>query len=295
MLRVTARGRYDGAAGTAWPASAAAGHAARSGQCRPVNGFDPATPNTARVYSRLLGGKDHFPPDRAEADVLLGIYPPLADMVKENRAFIAEAVTWAAGEGIGQFIDLGAGLPATPAVHQTARAALPAARVAYIDLDPVVLSHARALLAGPGVAAVAADLRDPAAVLADPELRAVLDPAEPMCVILGAVLHFLDADTARKVTAGYARLIVGGSCLVISCATYDDDALAKRLAAEYTAGQFVNHTREDVASFFAGLDLVGPGVAEAATWRPWQPEPVLRRRDGHVLAGVGRRTPAPRS
>ena len=133
----------------------------------------------------------------------------------------------------------------------------------------MVLSHARALLAGPGVAAVAADLRDPAAVLADPELRALIDPAEPVCVILGAVLHFLDADAAREVTAEYARLIAPDSCLVISCAAYDDEALAKRLAAEYTAGQFVNHTREDVVSFFAGLELVGPGVTEAQTWRPW--------------------------
>ena len=100
-----------------------------------MNGFDPATPNTARVYSRLLGGKDHFPPDRAEADVLLEIYPPLAEMVKENRAFIAEAVTWAASAGIGQFLDLGAGLPAFPAVHQTARTILPGAQVAYVDTD----------------------------------------------------------------------------------------------------------------------------------------------------------------
>jgi S-adenosyl methyltransferase len=92
-----------------------------------TGGFDPATPNTARVYSRLLGGKDHFPADRAEADLLLEIYPPLAKMVQENRAFIAEAVTWAAGHAISQFLDLGAGLPATPAVRQTARAVLPAA------------------------------------------------------------------------------------------------------------------------------------------------------------------------
>jgi pimeloyl-ACP methyl ester carboxylesterase len=88
---------------------------------------------------------------------------------------------------------------------------------------------------------------------------------------------------------GPRGVTVSGSCLVISCATYDDDALAKRLAAEYTAGQFVNHSRADVESFFAGLDLVGPGVAEAQSWRPWQPEPVLRRREGHVLAGVARR------
>jgi hypothetical protein len=267
----------------------AAGHEARSGQDRPVPGFDPGTPNAARVYCRLLGGKDHFPADRAEADLLLGIYPPLAEMARENRAFLAEAVTWAAGQGVGQFLDLGAGLPAVPAVHQIARAVLPAARVAYVDRDPMVLSHARALLAAPGVTAVAADLRDPAAVLADPELRAVIDLAEPVCVILGAVLHFLDAGTARAVTTGYARLIAPGSCLVISCAAYDDEALAKRLAAEYTAGPFVNHTRADVTSFFAGLDLVGPGVSEAATWRPWLPSPVLRHREGHVLAGVAQR------
>ncbi len=214
-------------------------------------------------------------------------------MVRENRAFVAEAVTWAAGQGIGQFLDLGAGLPASPSVHQTAQAVLPAARVAYVDTDPMVLSHARALLAGPGVAAVAADLRDPAAVLADPELRAVIDPAEPVCVILAAVLHFLDAGTAREVAAGYARLSAPGSCLVISCAAYDDAALAKRLAEEYTAGQFVSHSREDVESFFAGLEMVGPGVTEAQTWRPWHSEPVLRHRDGHVLAGVARlRQPA---
>jgi O-methyltransferase involved in polyketide biosynthesis len=255
-----------------------------------TSGFDPATPNTARVYSRLLGRKDHFPPDRAEAEVLLGIYPPLAEMVQENRAFIALAVTWAAGQGIGQFIDLGAGLPVTPTVHQTARAVLPAAPVAYVVLDPMVLAHARALLADPGVAVAAVDLRDPDAVLGDPDLREVIDPAEPVCVILGAVLHFLDADAARKVTAGYARLIAPGSCLVISCAAYDDDALAKRLAEDYTAGEFVNHSREDIASFFAGLELVGPGISEAQTWRPWQPAPVLRRRPGHVLAGVGRVT-----
>ena len=102
------------------------------------------------------------------------------------------------------------------------------------------------------------------------------------------MLHFLDAGTARDVTAGYARLVAPGSCLVISCASFDDETLAKRLAAEYTAGPFVNHTREDVVSFFAGLDLVGPGVTEAQTWRAWRPEPVLRRREGHVLAGVAR-------
>ena len=144
-----------------------------------TSGLDTTLPNMARVYNYWLGGKDNFPADRAEADLLLGIYPPLRDLVRENRAFVTRAVAWAAGQGISQFLDLGAGLPASPAVHQAARAVQPAARVAYVDNDPVVLAHARALLAGEGVTAVAADLRDPAAVLADKELRTVIDPAQP--------------------------------------------------------------------------------------------------------------------
>jgi O-methyltransferase involved in polyketide biosynthesis len=252
--------------------------------------FDASTPNIARVYDYWLGGKDHFRADRAEAGRLLRLYPPLAAMARENRAFLARAVTWAAGQGIGQFLDLGAGLPTAQNTHQVARAVNPAARVAYVDTDPVVLAHARALLAtGDGVTAVAADLRDPAAVLADPGLRAVIDPAEPAAVLLGAVLHFLDADAARQVTAGYAQAMTPGSCLIISVARYDDETLAKQLAAEYTAGQFVNHTPADIASFFAGLDMTGPGLAEAQTWRPWMSAPVLRRRTGHVLAGIARR------
>jgi O-methyltransferase involved in polyketide biosynthesis len=249
--------------------------------------FDTSTPNMARIYDYWLGGKDHYAADRAEAERLLAIYPPLQDLVQENRAFVTQAITWAARQGIGQFIDLGAGLPASPAVHQIARAVLPSTRVAYNDIDPVVLSHARALLTtSDGVTAVSADLRDPAGVLAHPDLRTVIDPTRPTGIILGAVLHFLDADAARAVTAGYKRLLAPGSCLIISCARFDDEDLGKQLAAEYSAGRFFNHARADVVSFFAGLDLVGPGVTEAQTWRAWMPEPVMRHRDGHVLAGV---------
>ena len=252
--------------------------------------FDPTTPNMARVYDYWLGGKDNYAADRAEAQRLLAIYPPLRELVRENRAFVIHAVSWAARQGIGQFIDLGAGLPASPAVHQAARAVMPAARVAYVDIDAVALAHARALLAiSDGVTAVAADLRDPGAVLATPELRTVIDPARPVCVILCAVLHFLDADAARTVTAGYARLMAPGSCLVISVASFDDETLGKQLAEEYTAAAWHNHTPADITSFFAGLELVGPDVTEAQTWRAWLPRPVLRHREGHVLAGVARR------
>lgn len=249
--------------------------------------FDTSVPNMARVYNYWLGDKDHFAADRAEADRLVALYPPLRDLVRENRAFLIKAVTWAARHETGQFIDLGAGLPASPPVHQAVRAVRPAARVAYVDTDPMVLAHIRALQAtGDGVAAVDADLRDPAAVLGHPDLRAVIDPAQPACVILGAVLHFLDPDAACAVTAGYVSLMAPGSYLIISCARFDDDHLAKQLAAEYTAATWYNHSPTDITGFFDGLELAGHGVTQARTW-PKQP-PEADDRTGHVLAGVGR-------
>ena len=252
-------------------------------------GFDAGTPNMARIYDYLLDGKDHYAADRAQARQLLQTYPPLAQMARDNRAFLARAVSWAAGQGISQFLDLGAGLPATPSTCQIARAVIPAARVAYIDTDPVVLAHARALLATPGgVTAAAADLTDPAAVLAHPDLRDLIDPAEPACVILGAVLHFLDAPAARRVTTGYARRLAAGSCLIISVARFDDQTLAKQLAAEYTPAPFVNHDPGTITSFLAGLDIIGPGLADARTWRPWTSASVPHRRTGHILAAVAR-------
>ena len=254
-----------------------------------MSGLDTTVPNMARVYNYWLGGKDHFAADRAEADRLVALYPPLPVLVRENRGFLIQAAGWAARHGIGQFIDLGAGLPVSPSVHQAARAVLPAARVAYVDTDPVVLAHARALLAtGDGVAAVGADLRDPAAVLGHEDLRAVIDPARPVCVILGAVLHFLDPDAASAVTAGYVSLLAPGSCLVLSCARFDDEALAKQLAAEYTAATWHNHSPASIAGFFGGLELAGPGVTEARTWPNRPPEADDRQR-----ARAGRRGPRP--
>jgi S-adenosyl methyltransferase len=280
-------------------AAAQAGMAAATARARPVvlrqagvvlamtSALDTSVPNMARIYSYWLGGKDHFAADRAEADRLVALYRPLPALARENRAFLINTVSWAARQGIGQFIDLGAGLPASPSVHQAARAVLPAARVAYVDIDPVVLTHAVALLAtGDGVAAVDADLRDPAAVLGHPDLRAVITPARPVCVILGAVLHFLAPDAARAVTAGYASLLAPGSYLVISCARFEDEQLAKQLAEQYTPATWYNHSPADITEFFDGLELVGPGVTEARTWpkRPAEAD----HRNGHVLAGVGR-------
>ncbi len=154
-------------------------------------------------------------------------------------------------------------------------------------MNPVVLAHAVALLAtDDGVTAVDADLRDPAAALSQENLRAVIDPARPVCVILGAVLHFLDPDAACAVTAGYVSLMAPGSCLALSCARFENEALAKQLAQEYTAATWYNHSPADIAEFFGGLELAGPGVTEARTWP--KPPAEAGDRNRHVLAGVAR-------
>ena len=140
--------------------------------------FEPGGPNIARVYDRWLGGKDNYAADRYVADTVAAQFPEVALVARANRQFVARAVAHVAFKGITQFIDVGAGLPATPGVDAIARKAQPGARVAYVDNDPVVLCHARALLAGgPGVAVVAGDMRQPGAILGSPELRGLIDLA----------------------------------------------------------------------------------------------------------------------
>jgi hypothetical protein len=259
-----------------WPASAS---------------FDPSRPNIARVYDYWLGGKDNFEADRAEAEKLLAIFPGLRQLVRENRQFIGRAVSWTAGQGIGQFIDVGAGLPTSPSTHESARAVNPAATVAYVDNDPMVVSHARALLAGRnhGVAAVQADLRDPAAVLASPDLLAVIDPGKPACLILAAVLHLMPVGPAAEIAAAYIRALSPGSYVIITMARYDDPVLGDKIMHEYTAGTFYNHSAEQAATFFRGLELLPPGLTNGRTWRAGMPEPSLPRGDVYALAGIGRK------
>jgi hypothetical protein len=145
---------------------------------------------------------------------------------------------------------------------------MPDARIAYVDNDPMAARHTGALLAVPaGIAAVRADLSGPAAFLAEPGLREVIDPAGPVCLILGLVLHFMPADRAREVAAGYAAAIAPGSCVVISVGRNDDRKLWERVRSAYAAATLHNHTREQAAGFFDGLELVPPGLAVAQGWR----------------------------
>lgn len=252
-------------------------------------GFDVSRPNIARVYNYWLGGRDNYAADREQAEQLLRIHPGIAEAVRANRQFVGRAVTWAARQGIEQFIDLGAGLPTSPSVHETARAVLPGAHVAYVDNDPVVISHAYALLAtDDGVIAVKADLRDPAAVLANEILTEVIDLSRPACVILALVLHFSEVAAAREITAGYVRALAPGSCVVVSVGGNDDPG--GQITATYKAGTLYTHSPEQVASFLAGLELVKPGLSDARAWRPaWDELPKQMPQAGHVLAVVARK------
>ena len=229
--------------------------------------MDTSKPNIARVYDYWLGGKDNYAVDRDVAGRMLQHDPGLRDRVRDNREFVTGVARLAAARGIAQFIDLGAGLPTRPSVHEAARAVYPRARVAYVDNDPVVVSHARALLAtGEGLAVSQADLRDPAAVLADPALRGVIDLAEPVCVILAAVAHFLPAAQAAEITAGLTGPLAAGSWLAISVAHFTDEELLARLYALHTTAPFRNHGSGQLAEFLAGLDLIPPGIAEVRRW-----------------------------
>ncbi len=200
-------------------AGGSAGPADSTGSC----GFDPSRPNAARVYDYLLGGKDNFAADRDAADRLVEALPDAAKVAKANREFLANAVRYVASRGVGQFVDIGAGLPTSPNVHECAREAVPDARVAYVDNDPLVVTHARALLATDDkVTVVNGDAREYEAILSAPELAALIDPAEPVCVLFVSMLHFLPADEADAAVAAFREWMAPGSYLVISAGHGND-------------------------------------------------------------------------
>jgi hypothetical protein len=246
-------------------------------------------PNIARVYNFFLGGKDNFAADRELAAQIAELSPDWVQACRDNRQFVGRAVTWAARRGIRQFLDLGAGLPTHPAVHEAAAEIIPGPRVCYVDNDPVVVTHARALLTKPASVDVAeVDLSDPAGVLGHPGVTSVIDRSEPVCVLLAMILHFYDPVAARELAQGYASLIAPGSALAISCGRNDDSAMWRRMRESYTAATTYNHTRDELRSFFGALQLVPPGLALAHAWRGGVADvPERPPAPAYVLAAVG--------
>jgi O-methyltransferase involved in polyketide biosynthesis len=255
-----------------------------------VADFDPNTPSIARVYDYLLDGKDNFAVDREAAQRLMALAPLTVEVTRENRQFLARAVTWAANQGITQFIDLGCGMPTTPNTHETARAICADARVAYLDNDVVVLSHLRALTAkgNPGVTVVDGDVREVATIL--DAVAAGTDPSAPACLLMGFLLHFFAPDAARDLVARYVAALAPGSYVVLSVGRSDSDETGRGFGS-YSSGvtQVHNHSVADFASFFGPLELVPPGVVDAREWRPgWEQAVHLPPREGQAIVGVAR-------
>jgi hypothetical protein len=257
-------------------------------------GFDPSVPSPARMYDYYLGGKDNFPADRQAAELALSVVPFGLEVARANRQFLARAVTLMARDGIGQFIDLGTGLPTRPNVHEVARSVHPDARVLYVDNDPMVCSQARALLAtNDGVAAIHGDIRSPQAILNDPVTRTLIDFTQPVGVLFVAVLHFLtDDDQPGEQVAAFRWRMASGSMLAVSHITSDGtppeiQATIRDVYAKASAPA-VFRSRQEIESFFGGLDLVEPGLVEVGAWRSLRPSPPAPLR---FLGGVARIIP----
>ncbi len=237
--------------------------------------FDTSVPHVARVYDYWLGGTDNFPADRAMGERTLAAYPNLVYSVRANRAFLARAVRYLAGQaGIRQFLDIGTGIPTANNTHEVAQRVAPESRIVYVDHDPVVLAHAKELLTSTPEGASAyldGDLRDPGAILA--AAADTLDFGQPVAVMLIAVMHFVGDDAeASAIVNWLIGACVPGSFVTISHAASDIDAaqmaeMIRRLN-ETTAEKTTLRDRAGVTRLFEGLDLVEPGVIRAAEWRP---------------------------
>jgi len=222
--------------------------------------LDTRTPSVARAYDHLLGGEASFAADRALAGRLLALYPRLGEIVMSSRTQVADAVARIATHGVDQYLDLGAGLPTRPSTHTTARALLPAARVVYVDRDPLVVEHGTDLVP-PGVRYHGGDLTEPEALLAT--LVGALDFTRPVCLVLALVVQALDPGTARAVVGVLVKALPPGSYLVATVGAGDAGRLPD---AVWPAAA----TEADLAAFFGGLDLLPPGIS----------------RHGEVLSGV---------
>ena len=238
--------------------------------------FDTSTANQARMYDYLLGGKDHYAADRAATEEALKIWPDMAFAARANRAFLGRAVRYLTAEaGIRQFLDLGTGIPAAGSTHQVAQAIAPETRVVYADYDPIVLAHARALLTSTEAGIngyIGADLRDTGTILG--QAGKLLDLTRPTAIILAAILHVIpEADDPHAIVARLLDAVPPGSYLAIShlgADLLDQDqqdgltSLANRMIQQVP----VPRTREQVAGFFKGTELVEPGLVPAEKWRP---------------------------
>jgi hypothetical protein len=253
-------------------------------------GVDPEVPNAARMYDYYLGGSHNFAADRAAAERVKAAIPYAVDVARANRFFLHRAVRFCLEEGLDQFLDLGSGIPTVGNVHEIARELGSAARVAYVDNEPVTVASAAALLEDDPLATITmADIRDPDAVFAAPGVRDLLDLSRPVALLMVAVLPFVpDEDDPVGLAERYRNRLVPGSVHVLSHGTADHDPVdASGLTTVYrgTANPLTLRTRDEVAEILRGTDLVEPGLVDATEWRPEDTAGVQHR---GLWAAVGR-------
>jgi hypothetical protein len=258
-------------------------------------GLDVTVPNVARIYDYFLGGKDNFAADREAAEELRSLLPDAEIACRENRGFLRRAVRYLAGDpGSGQFIDIGSGLPTASNTHEIAQAIRPDARVAYVDYDPVVVAHGRALLgSSPGVAVIEADLRRPGVIVGSQPLADLVDFSAPVAILLAAVLHFIpDNDDPYGIVDILKSVMAPGSYLVISHATHDsvsrEETLGGMSIYDKASAPVVPRGYGDVLKFFDRMDLVDPGLVNISEWRPSQRHSSLPMRR-LIYGGVARK------
>jgi SAM-dependent methyltransferase len=247
-------------------------------------------PNTARIWNYQLGGKDNFAIDRQASDAAnamvtgLGV-PNGADSALESRHLLQRMVDYMLGQGVRQFLDLGSGLPNMANTHQIAHRVAPDARIVYVDIDPIVSTHAAALMAGSNVATLRADLREPEQVLGNTQVRDLLDFGQPVGIMFMCVLHCLwDKEDPWQVVRQFRDAVAPGSYLALSHMT--DEAHPEAAEGLFRISQdlhwntpLVSRSRADIARFFDGFTLVEPGLVSPAQWRPDLDEPLRQRRE----------------
>ncbi|PWJ09495.1 S-adenosyl methyltransferase [Streptomyces sp. NWU49] len=256
--------------------------------------IDTTKPHSARFWNYFVGGKDHYKVDREIGDQIKEIFPGLADVALTSRRFLGRAVRYLAGEqGIRQFLDVGTGLPTADNTHQVAQRVAPDARIVYVDNDPIVLTHAHALLKSTPEGRTAyldADLYDPEAVLR--AAAETLDLSRPVALmILNTLGHVADYEEARGLVRRLMAGLPPGSHLVISDSTATSEGMVAASKAYNSSGAVPYHVRgvEEIAGFFEGLELVEPGVVRVPEWRPEDGEPDKDLAAVDAYCGVGRK------
>jgi hypothetical protein len=261
-------------------------------------GIDPNIPSIARTYDYLLGGAHNFAVDRKLADAAERIMPRSREIAKLNRAFLRRAVLFMVESGIRQFLDIGSGVPTVGNVHEIAQMAAPEARIVYVDKDPVAVAHSELLLQdNEQTGVIQADLREPENILGHPETRRLLDLNEPIGLLMVMMLHYVpDEQDPGSVVATYRDAIASDSYLALSHVTADQRsdqiaAVAEEISHARSADQLSYRTHAEVVRFFAGFELVEPGVVGCGLWRPDGPGGISDdpESNAHVYAGIGRK------